>query len=260
MLHHDKLLELFHSSDERNVAIAMEMAKNPEYAFLQAKIDDYLVLCQALYDKNVNVLEPGQVVRLNGSTMALSKQKIERLPVQVHHLKHIETLYLEECQINDLSAIGAFTNLNWLEITDCELTKLPPEIGKLKNLTYLKLSDTRLKCLPKSIGQLENLGTLDLTGCNLKKLPNTIVDLKNLGVLNLRYNRLRRLPKRIGQLENLGVLILEHNKIRRLPKSFQRLQLSQLHILTTRINYRQITKYKALHPKCRVDDELVDVF
>ena len=51
-----------------------------------------------------------------------------------------------------------------LDLSDLELTQLPPEIGQLSNLQWLYLSGNQLSSLPEEFGQLSNLGMLSLAG------------------------------------------------------------------------------------------------
>ena len=51
-----------------------------------------------------------------------------------------------------------------LDLSNQEITELPPEIGKLANLEKLHLYNNQLKSLPKNIRWLENLNFLDISG------------------------------------------------------------------------------------------------
>ena len=239
MPHHDKLLELFRSSDERNVAIAMEMAKNPEYAFLQSKIDDYLFLYQCLINEKVRVIEPQHIIELNDTRMLKTERQKSSLPPEIRELKH----------------------LKWLEITSCELKKLPPEIGELQNLEYLDLRHNKLTKLPKEVGQLQQLRFLGLAQNQLKRLPNTIGQLQNLVRLEVSSNPLGRLPKQIGQLISLDGLVLDDVRLKKIPKSMKALSnLSRLYILKSGLSDKWITKLEQWLPECKIRYENVDVF
>lgn len=49
-----------------------------------------------------------------------------------------------------------------LDLSDCNLHEVPPEIGRLTNLTSLDLRDNDLPALPVEIGLLTALENLDL--------------------------------------------------------------------------------------------------
>jgi Leucine-rich repeat (LRR) protein len=58
-----------------------------------------------------------------------------------------------------------------LDLSDNQLSELPPEIGQLTKLTQLDLSGNQLSELPPEIVQLTKLTTLDLSGNQLGELP-----------------------------------------------------------------------------------------
>jgi small GTP-binding protein len=100
-----------------------------------------------------------------------------------------------------------------LDLSDCQLTELPPEIGSLLKLTTLYLYGNRLSTLPPEIGQLVNLTTLDLYDNRLSLLPPEIGQLVNLTKLDLYDNKLTVLPTEIGRLEHLATLDLGGNHL-----------------------------------------------
>jgi Leucine-rich repeat (LRR) protein len=119
--------------------------------------------------------------------------------------------------------IGNLTNLTQLDLSNNELSKLPSEIGKLTNLTQLGLSDNELSKLPSEIGKLINLTHLDLFYNKLSELPSQIGNLTNLIQLGLSDNELSKLPSEIGKLTNLTHLDLGNNKLSELPSEINNL-------------------------------------
>ena len=100
-----------------------------------------------------------------------------------------------------------------LDLSDSQLTVLPPEIGKLSNLSTLYLYANQLTALPPEIGRLVNLTTLDLYDNQLMTLPPEIGQLVNLTKLDAYDNKLTTLPTEIGHLENLTSLDLGGNRL-----------------------------------------------
>ena len=103
------------------------------------------------------------------------------------------------------------------DLSNRELTALPPEIAQLANLRELKLGGNRLTALPPEIAQLTSLETLSLGGNRLTALPPEIGQLTNLEGLAPAHNQLTVLPPEIGQLTRLQKVVLGHNQLTALP-------------------------------------------
>nr|WP_225225379.1 COR domain-containing protein [Komarekiella delphini-convector] len=100
-----------------------------------------------------------------------------------------------------------------LDLSDNQLSSLPPEICQLSNLTRLDLSNNQLSSLPPEICQLSNLTELYLPDNQLSSLPPEICQLSNLTRLFLSNNQLSSLPPEICQLSNLTRLFLHNNPL-----------------------------------------------
>ncbi|OQX24659.1 MAG: hypothetical protein BWK80_19660 [Desulfobacteraceae bacterium IS3] len=117
------------------------------------------------------------------------------------------------------------------------LNSLPPEIGQLRNLNRLYLSSNEIRNLPPEIGQLKNLTGLTLSSNLLTELPPEIGLLKNLTGLNLSYNLLTELPEEMMQLRNLTGLNLSFNQLKKLPEDMGQLKnLSRLYLDSNQLN------------------------
>ncbi len=148
-----------------------------------------------------------------------------------------ETLDLSEKNITKLPPeIGQLTNLTRLYLHSNQLTSLPPEIGQLTNLTTLSLSINQLTSLPPEIGQLTNLTGLHLNSNQLTSLPPEIGQLTNLTTLYLHSNQLASLPPEIGQLANLSVFTLFNNQLTSLPPEIGQLtNLTELYLSSNQL-------------------------
>ncbi len=96
-----------------------------------------------------------------------------------------------------------------LDLSECDLTGLPPEIKLFHNLEVLDICGNPLKSLPDEIGNLVQLEELEAAGCELEKMPDSIGSLNNLKILNVHDNQLQMLPDSImnlkGKLEELYI-------------------------------------------------------
>jgi Leucine-rich repeat (LRR) protein len=70
--------------------------------------------------------------------------------------------------------------LESLDLSDYDLTEIPPIISALNHLKFLDLSGNLISTLPEELGKLKNLETLNLTGNRItnletisRMLPNT---------------------------------------------------------------------------------------
>ncbi|HHG85371.1 MAG TPA: leucine-rich repeat domain-containing protein, partial [Bacteroidetes bacterium] len=98
-------------------------------------------------------------------------------------------------------------NLQYLEIRNCPLKSIAPELGDCAELAGLVLVDVRpLASLPDGLGKLEKLNYVEISSTNIEKLPATISNWKSVEELNVSGNNLVELPEEIGGMESLQVL------------------------------------------------------
>ena len=132
----------------------------------------------------------------------------------------VTTLVLDH---NDIAvvpdAIGALTNLKFLNLGGNQIATLPASIGRLTALETLHLGGNNLTAVPASICSLTALTALYLGNNRIATLPNTIGGMTALTTLWLYNNQLAGLPDAIGQLTGLKELYLGSNRIATLPES-----------------------------------------
>lgn len=126
-----------------------------------------------------------------------------------------------------------------LNLSDCGLSYLPPEIGQLTSLSSLNLSHNLLRTLPQEIAALPHLVHLDLShnqftdlpqlpSATLRRLflsynslevvPHALLSCTQLTELHLSHNRIATLPPEMGQLMHLTKLLVDHNLLSTLPE------------------------------------------
>ncbi|WP_427162498.1 COR domain-containing protein [Aliinostoc sp. HNIBRCY26] len=133
--------------------------------------------------------------------------------------------------------IGTLFNLRSLDLWNNQLRNLPAEIVELQNLRSLYLWNNQLNSLPPEIVQLTHLQSLNLSSNQLSSLPPEIVQLTHLQSLNLSSNQLSSLPPEIVQLTHLQSLNLYNNQLSSLPSEFgQLVNLQSLNLYNNQLS------------------------
>jgi hypothetical protein len=123
------------------------------------------------------------------------------VPVWSQELSPAEQNYQRALAKIEEARVSGATELNAFHIAGFRyLQQLPPEIGNLTNLQYLSLSNTQLTSLPPEIGNLTNLQVLDLPA-NITFPPPDITSQGTFATLQY----LRDYPAL--QLRNIGLAI-----------------------------------------------------
>jgi Leucine-rich repeat (LRR) protein len=147
---------------------------------------------------------------------------------------------------------AAFTYAIILDLSDLNLTELPPEIWQLVDLRRLFLDGNQLASLSPEIWQLRYLRELRLSNNHLTSLPPEIGQLTGLEQVGLYSNRLTSLPREIGQLTLLESLNLTGNQLTSLPVEIgqltrlESLNLSSNHLLSLPIEIGQLRYLQTL--------------
>ncbi|MCP4220222.1 MAG: hypothetical protein GY765_36660 [bacterium] len=123
------------------------------------------------------------------------------------------------------------THLRQLRLDNNRLQELPEEIENLRALTDLDLSNNRLEHLPESFGKLSELERLYLFNNRLTHLCKGFSQLKSLDFLDVSWNRLTDFPPEIVELSTLGRLEMDNNGLANLPEGIGRLtELTALYL------------------------------
>lgn len=141
-----------------------------------------------------------------------------------------------------------------LNLSNLELTDMPPDISKFGNLKVLNASKNQfVELYPMAkfrlleelhmnrnfIRSVENamfsnhpeLRVLDLSRNEIIFIPETISKLPLLEVLNLSYNKIKAVPECMSELSSLQQVDLSHNNISSIGNQFERMiQLGKLDV------------------------------
>ncbi|MCI5142735.1 MAG: GTP-binding protein, partial [Candidatus Electrothrix sp. ATG1] len=121
------------------------------------------------------------------------------------------------------------THLTRLDLRNNQLTSLPPEIGRLIKLKKLWLEENQLSFLPPEIGRLSKLTDLALFHNQLSSLPPEISQLTSLARLSVWNNQLTSLPPEITQLINLRSIYLNDNPLASPPLEIAEQGIEAIH-------------------------------
>ncbi|KAF2298653.1 hypothetical protein GH714_024508 [Hevea brasiliensis] len=92
----------------------------------------------------------------------LTGMHLSPLPLSLQYLENLQTLCLDDCVLEDISAIGELKQLQVLSFIQSTIVRLPSEVSKLTRLRLLDLSQCRkLEVIPPDVlsrlAQLEEL-------------------------------------------------------------------------------------------------------
>lgn len=184
--------------------------------------------------KNVQkyLLQEGYIKWITGE----EKFSLFKLEGEESVIKELEKLTRKEFYMDsevfhyDQSFVLKDGKVKELNLTRCNITKLPKIIKELKNLNVLRIVYNSLNHIPDWIGELDTLKILRICQ-NLEEIPESIGNLKLLEELNLSGNKLKTIPKSISNLQKLKKLDVANNNLKFLPVSFGNLnKLQKLNI------------------------------
>lgn len=110
-------------------------------------------------------------------------------------------------------------NLEYLDLSDYNLTNIPNSIGDFEFLIEINLDGNLINSLPDSITYLESIKVLRLNNNLLSEIPDEIGNLTVLEELYLSGNQITSIPESIGNLQNLNKLFIRANQITTLPST-----------------------------------------
>lgn len=171
------------------------------------------------------------VLKSNRGMLTLENLKLGELPDFFGLPEARENLRVVEISCCELKRIPAsllcLPNLQHLSLTGCPVGELP-EFGDMPQLQSLYLVENELGRLPDSIGRLEGLQRLIVDSNNLETLPDALTQLTKLEKLNVSFNQLTRLPDGMGKMVSLQSLNISTNLLQELPDELASLPLLKL--------------------------------
>jgi tRNA A-37 threonylcarbamoyl transferase component Bud32 len=143
----------------------------------------------------------------------LSGNKLKKLPHNLSQLKKLKVIFcsnnpfthvpevlgechalsmigFKACEISHLSANALPKYLQWLILTDNQLSTIPTSIGHATNLQKLMLAGNQLCALPESLQACEKLELLRISANQFNDLPAWLLNMPSLAWLALAGNPL----------------------------------------------------------------------
>ena len=103
------------------------------------------------------------------------------------YIKHFSIAHSENLRVLP-DRFDELPKLEWFEIHNCSLEKIPPSLGKCTLLKRIIITNCNLKEVPPELGQLPNLYKLNLSNNHLKSLPDELETLGSKAKYHLGTN------------------------------------------------------------------------
>lgn len=129
-------------------------------------------------------------------------------------------------------------SLEVLDLSNNQLSSLPPEISQLHKLKIIFASNNDFDTLPVALGQCPNLEMVGFKSNKIRHVPERALPPK-LRWLILTDNQIETLPNSLGERPRLQKLALAGNQLTKLPKNLG--NLKQLELI--RISANLLSKF-----------------
>jgi len=141
----------------------------------------------------------------NLEKLDLNLDGLDSLPKSIYNLTKLKELHISSPVESLSDSILNLSDLNYLYLTNTNLTSLPETIVNLSSLKSLSVSNSQLISIPDSIGKLSNLSSLNLQHNKLTSIPESICSLPNTCYISVNYNKICDEKYRYDCIDNWGV-------------------------------------------------------
>ncbi|MGB4812768.1 MAG: leucine-rich repeat-containing protein kinase family protein [Methylophilaceae bacterium] len=132
---------------------------------------------------------PDDLVKLSKlKVIFCSENQFEHVPEVLGQFEHLSMIGFKSNKIKTLSAKSLPKNLQWLILTDNQLTHLPVEIGQCAGMQKLMLAGNQLSHLPPELAACKQLELLRISANQLMLLPNWLLSMPKLAWLAFAGN------------------------------------------------------------------------
>lgn len=179
-------------------------------------------------------LKTAVAIERNVYKLDLSYQKVDpKLYDKIGKLTDLQALKLSGNEVTQYPKdFQSLYNLVFFATYNNKFKTFPPELGAYRNLNYLELQHTLIDSIPSAIAYLSKLKTFKFGNTDdTLKLPETFKFMKNLQDLTIENCVMDSFPKQIFKIPNLNFLYLSNTNTHYLSKHFERLQNLELMII-----------------------------
>ena len=147
--------------------------------------------------------------------------KTKKVDKALFSSERLGTVTLNKCSFREID-FPEDNHIERLNLTNCNLTRIPNNIRRCKHLKELNLEGNHIRHVPRWITELDSLEEISLNFNQIKLNKRDIRRLSKLKSILLAGNHLKKLPNNVGQL-NCNNFNLSKNKLSSLPASFTEL-------------------------------------
>lgn len=173
----------------------------------------------------------------------------DSLPINFVQMIRLETVTITRCEKLNFAAL--FENMSKnntivkLDISECNIGRLPSEIGKINSLKILLLGNNNLKEISTmDKNSLKNIKEIDFSLNAFTEFPESICDLVSLESLTFDDNKIEKITNNINKLVNLKEIGIGGNPIS--ERAAKKIKMEK--------NYgEEMERIMKLIPRCQVN-------
>ena len=143
----------------------------------------------------------------------LSFNQFKHIPEVLAKCPALIMVAFKGCKITEFGDYCLPKNIEWLILTDNNITELPQSFGQFTKLKKLALAGNQLKQLPSSMAQCKNLELVRLSANNLTHVDDWLFELPKLAWLAFagnEFNKAQCLTKSCLENKSLNDYTLSH--------------------------------------------------
>ncbi len=121
----------------------------------------------------------------------------------------LRTINLSNNRLEIAKGFFNFSNLESLDLSNCNLTSVPEEIKNCPSIKYLNLSGNRIKELPEWIFTMKHLSQINLANTELDIFPERLTTIPTLTFIDVRGAKMELSTSTVDKIKRRGNKFLE---------------------------------------------------